>query len=194
MVADVASEPSAYIKEMQWSTDNQQQLEQAQQLQRVQQIQEILPLPPQVEPRGQEATLSMMLKQADDAEKAKVARKSTKVKAIRPPPGMEVPNDIRSADRQIQEVYRAIKKARSKNRVKKVKKLTKQLHWLQSVKDRISRMPSPPPPPPSPPPCFNDNPYNPLDPPIPDDHPCANFTIPPPPSDKKRSGPRRECS
>ena len=31
------------------------------------------------------------------------------------------------------------------------------------------------------------------DQPLPPDHLCHGFTLPPPPSDKKRTGPRREC-
>lgn len=33
---------------------------------------------------------------------------------------------------------------------------------------------------------------NPLDPDLPPAHPCANFSLPPPPSDPKRTGPRGE--
>ena len=53
------------------------------------------------------------------------------------------------------------------------------------VRSESVGQPPPPPPPPPPAPVFLG--YN-----LPPGHPCENFALPPPPADKKRTGPRRK--
>ncbi|CAI7860582.1 unnamed protein product [Closterium sp. NIES-54] len=82
-------------------------------------------------------------------------------------------------------VYELREKKRKKKR--KEKKPKREKRPKKSRRGMGVRAPTPPPPPSPPPPPAQ---INPLDPVLSPSHPCANFTLPPPSTDRKRTGPR----
>ncbi|CAI7773967.1 unnamed protein product [Closterium sp. NIES-53] len=82
-------------------------------------------------------------------------------------------------------VYELREKKRKKKR--KEKKPKREKRPKKSRRGMGVRAPAPPPPPSPPPPPAQ---INPLDPVLSPSHPCANFTLPPPSTDRKRTGPR----
>ncbi|CAI5531862.1 unnamed protein product [Closterium sp. Naga37s-1] len=83
-------------------------------------------------------------------------------------------------------VYELREKKRKKKR-RKEKKVKKEKRPKKGRRGMGVRAPALPPPPSPPPPPAQ---INPLDPVLPPSHPCANFTLPPPSTDRKRTGPR----
>ncbi|CAI5948539.1 unnamed protein product [Closterium sp. NIES-64] len=92
--------------------------------------------------------------------------------------GVEVETEAR--------VYELREKKRKKKK-RKEKKPKREKRPKKSRRGMGVRAPAPPPPPSPPPPPAQ---INPLDPVLPPSHPCANFTLPPPSTDRKRTGPR----